>query len=152
MEKQRGFIALMSVIIIAAVLLMMIASSSGIAFRGRFDALDYENKKISVGLAEACARTAMLKLAQNPNYRVDQGSVGESVVVEAGKTSCKICQVLLDGQDYIIKTRAARKVGFPAETVFTNLSVSVAFGGSDFTVNFWSETDKSQNSSTCIPE
>jgi hypothetical protein len=91
-------------------------------------------------------------LAQNPNYRVDQGFVGELVVVEAGKTSCKICQVLFDGQDYIIKTRAARKVGFPAETVFTNLSVSVAFDGSDFMVNSWSETDTSENSSTCVCE
>jgi Tfp pilus assembly protein PilX len=84
-KNQRGFVALISVIIISAVLLFLMVTAAAIAFRGRFNTLDYENKKISVGLAEACVQTAMLKLAQSESYN----PADELVTVETGKI-CKI--------------------------------------------------------------
>jgi len=67
-KNQQGFVALMAVIIISAVLLMMMVTAAGIAFRGRFTVLDYENKKISVGLAESCVRIAQARIAQDNSY------------------------------------------------------------------------------------
>jgi len=46
-QKQKGFAALAVSIIISAILLSMMAGAAGIAWRGRFAALDYENKKFN---------------------------------------------------------------------------------------------------------
>lgn len=67
-HTQSGFIALMSAIIISVVLLLMITNLSLTGFYGRFNILDAELKEQSLAFAEACADTALLKLANNSSY------------------------------------------------------------------------------------
>lgn len=135
-KNQQGFVALMSVIIISAVLLVMMVSAAGIAFRGRFSVLDYENKKIGVGLAEACAQVAMLKIAQNSQY-----GGGEDVVVEGDK-KCRICSVA-GNNPYIISARAAYR------GTHTNLEVRAFPNGNNFNIDSWQEKANVENPDAC---
>jgi len=71
-KNQQGFVALMAVIIISAVLLMMMVTAAGIAFRGRFTVLDYENKKsVSVlpNLVCGSRRRGLLKIIVTPETK-----------------------------------------------------------------------------------
>ncbi|MBM3261539.1 hypothetical protein FJY93_03915 [Candidatus Kaiserbacteria bacterium] len=61
--SQRGFVALISVIIIAAVLLLVVASSGLTSFYSRFNTLDAELKARSEGVADACVDYALVQLA-----------------------------------------------------------------------------------------
>jgi len=126
-KNQQGFVALMAVIIISAVLLMMMVTAAGIAFRGRFTVLDYENKKISVGLAESCVRIAQARIAQDNSY-----AGNEKTALEGGKT-CKICPIVGNGP-YTVQTRAVYN------NAYTNLTVRMTLNGASFTINSWDET------------
>lgn len=63
LASEKGFIALISVIVISAILLSLIFTLEISSFFNRFDNLDAENKRISLGLAEACVNMAMLPSA-----------------------------------------------------------------------------------------
>lgn len=138
-----GFIALMSVIIISAILLVLVFTLGVSSFFNRFDALDAENKRISLGLAEACVNVAMLKIAQNPNYGTTPPlpaggecvSVGDTCSAAASKKVCKICTVTpVATFPKTIETRAVYN------GAYTNLSVAVDNSvPGNFTVNAWSE-------------
>src|SRR5665647_220935 len=67
-NPNEGFIALMSTVILAAVLMVIVITASFSGFFARFDALASENKRISLGLSESCTNIALLKIAQNYNY------------------------------------------------------------------------------------
>ncbi len=64
-NTEQGYIALISAIIIALVLLVMTAAVSQAAFFARFNALDAEYKRISLGLAESCVNVALLRISQS---------------------------------------------------------------------------------------
>jgi hypothetical protein len=67
-NMKNGFVALIATIIISIVLLGMVLGRSWSSFQSRFDSLDSEFKKISLGLAESCAHLSLLKIAQNYYY------------------------------------------------------------------------------------
>ena len=129
---ESGFIALMSVIIMSAILLALLFTLGASSFLNRFDVLDVENKRISLGLAEACANRAMIKLAQNPGYAPPAG--GECVEVGGGKCPsgpliCKICQ------SSPIIARAVHN------NAYTNLEVDGSISGPNFAVSRWREVE-----------
>lgn len=123
---QQGFIALTSVIFISAVLLILTATLSASAYSLRFNVQDYENKKISSALAEACTKTALIKLAQNSDYSGD-----ELITVEPGRL-CKICGIAM-GQPKSILTRAVQN------GAYTNLLVVGSMSTENFAVSSWQE-------------
>ena len=67
-RRNKGFIALISAIVISVILLLIAANLSLTSFYGRSNILDSELKERSSALAEACADTAILKLANNKDY------------------------------------------------------------------------------------
>jgi len=80
-KTNSGFIALISAIIISAILLIIVTNLSLNGFYSRFNILDSELKERTSSLAEACADTALLKLANDSAY-----VGGESVTVPGGGT------------------------------------------------------------------
>lgn len=147
--NERGFIALMSVIVISAVLLVLVFTLGIASFFNRFDTLDTENKRVSLALAEACANTAMIKLAQDADYA--PVSVGECVSVSdicgaAGATrTCKICSVTKSGSIYTI---VARSVYGGA---YSNIRFKGYLTATNFSVSDWSELAVNPVSTCTLP-
>jgi hypothetical protein len=82
-KKQDGYVALISVIIISLTLLGLTSVLSMSNYFSRFNVLDKEYKRVSLGLAESCANVALLKIAQDPSYAV-------ATTVLVGSQSCII--------------------------------------------------------------
>lgn len=112
-NSNGGFIALVSVLLISVVLLLMVTTLSLSGFIGRFSILNSELKKVSASLAEACANTAVLKLAENWNY------TGNETIVVNGN-ACAVFPVAAAGADpQILKTQAVYRKSY------TNLVITV---------------------------
>ncbi len=136
---QKGFIALMSVIIISAILLVLLFTLGVASFFNRFDVLDTENKRVSLALAEACVNVAMIRLAKDSTYTVSLPGecvgVGDSCGAASAKMVCKICGVTVGAA--FPKTVEARAVYGGA---FTNLSAVLTDGvPGNFTITSWRE-------------
>ncbi|MDB5189481.1 MAG: putative hemagglutinin/hemolysin-related protein [Parcubacteria group bacterium] len=88
--QPRGFIALISSIVISTILLSLAASLGQGTFFSRFDALNGEYKTISRGFAEACTNVALLRIADQYSYAVqddsDYDTERSGVVVPLGAT------------------------------------------------------------------
>ncbi len=67
-QPHRGFIALISAVIISTVLLTIAVSIGANTFFSRFDALNHEYKRLSLGFAESCVTTALGRIGANYNY------------------------------------------------------------------------------------
>jgi hypothetical protein len=90
-SSNGGFIALMSAIIISVVLLVVVVSVSTGGFISRFNIVDSELKETSIGLAEACADIAILRLAADGSY--DPGA-GEVITVDdSDPMNIKKCEI-----------------------------------------------------------
>lgn len=137
MKSSSGYIALISVIIICAVLLIITFTVSFSGFFARYNIFDSENKKISVGLAEACVDTAILEIAKGNDV-----PAGTTVTVGDSTKVCKICEVTGAAQK-IIKAKAIYG------KAYTNLTVAVTPNASDVTIDSWEEVPT--NSSCVIP-
>ncbi len=83
-KNESGFIALMAVIVISAVLLSITFSVSAGGYFTRFNVLNGEFKRISLGLAESCVDVALLKIGEQ--YTTYTGN--ETIPV--GTQNCKI--------------------------------------------------------------
>jgi hypothetical protein len=133
---ERGFVALMSVIIMSVILLVMVYTLETSSFFARFDALDGENKQVSYELAEGCVNSAMIKVAQNSSYVPAAGgdclSVGGSCTGTDPQKVCKICSVGTSAGVTTVTTRALYN------GAFTNLKVS--FNATSYAITGWSET------------
>lgn len=133
MTKEYGYIALISAIIITALLLIITFTVSFSSFFARFNILDSEFKKVSTGLAEACAETAILELARG-NTPADDTCVNVGDPCPSGPKVCKICHVEnLGSNQYDIKTRAVY------QGATTNLLVNVTITTIDVITNSWEE-------------
>lgn len=104
MKNNSGFMALMSTIIISVILLLIATSLSLTSFYGRTNILDFELKEKSFALAEACADTAILRLAEDSSYG------GNETVNVVGADKCQIESVVggtinvkADYKNYITK-------------------------------------------------
>lgn len=140
---ERGFIALVSVVVMSAILLVLLLTLGVSSFLNRFDVLDTENKRVSLGLAEACVNMAMIKIAENPSYAPVSG--GECVRVGGdlcpnGPQVCKICQTSPS-----IVTRAVYN------GAYTNLEVEGSISGANFVVTKWLEVAPNPVSTCTLP-
>jgi len=142
-NSNRGFVALISVIIIFAILLVLATLIATSSFFTRFNVLDYENKKVSTALAEACAETAMVNLAKdkdfNPTATGDCVSVGDGCTDPARKKVCKICSI----DPVLIPRTLGDPVTITVRAVYngayTNLQVQGNISSSNFAVTSWDE-------------
>ena len=141
MQKERGFVALISVIIISAILLVLVYTLGASSFFTGFDALDAENKRVSLGLAEACVNDAMLQIAQGNDISTE---LSPAIMVDSvGPKTCRICEAKADtGQ---ILTRAVYK------GAYTNLSVAVDPSSPTLTITAWSETPTYSGPACILP-
>ncbi len=67
-SPQKGFIALISAIIISTILLALATTLGATTFFSRFDVLNSEYKRISLGLAEACVNQTLAKIGNDYDY------------------------------------------------------------------------------------
>lgn len=142
-KSGNGFIALMSVVIISAILLTLVFTLGVSSFFNRFDALDAENKRVSLGLAEACVNVAMINLAQDSTYSLATGGPGTCVSVgdtcpavvgaQTSKT-CKICSVVTSAGQSTINVRAVYN------QTYSNIATVVTLSGNNFTITSWNES------------
>ncbi|MFH1956382.1 MAG: hypothetical protein ABIJ28_01930 [Patescibacteria group bacterium] len=98
---NKGYIALISVLIIQALILAIII---GIFLRSNTEiklALGEQLSGKSRALAEACAEYALQQLKNNSNY-----SGNESIIID-GNDSCDILPIETSGSDKIVKTQSA---------------------------------------------
>jgi len=114
-EGRSGYIALISVIIIALLLITISVVISFGGFLSRFSILDNEYKEVSSGLAEACANTAILKIAENWSYT---SSLPETVTW--GANNCQIISVQDSGSQKVIHAQANYQKSY------TNLEIKVS--------------------------
>ncbi len=136
-KKEGGYIALISAIVISAVLLIITFSANFSSFFARFNILDSEYKKVSVGLAEACVDIAMLEIAKGNTPADDTCvNVGDSCPGDINQTKriCKICEVDEPTTDkFEIKTKAVYQKSA------TNLLVKVTKSPTTTDVTAWEE-------------
>jgi len=123
--KNRGFMALMSVIIISVILLLIASTLSFSGFSGRLNILDSEYKERSLALADACLDTAILRLATNPAY------VGGPPDVSVGSDKCTIRPIISDLTSFTIETKASYQKSI------TNLKVKIS--KLDLSIITWQE-------------
>ena len=124
MKNQSGYIALISAIVISVVLMAVTFALSFSGYFARFNILDSEYKERSVALAEACADTALLRLALNPGYAGNE-------TLTLGADSCFIRGITLAGGQFTIYTKAI------FQKINTNLKIFAA--SSDLSIISWEE-------------
>ncbi len=110
---MKGYVAITSAFIITALILVIVLGVSLSAVLTRENILSSDLKETSKALAEACAETALLKLAQNSSY------AGNETITVAAST-CSIVAVVASGTQKIITTTGR------AGDVYTNLRVTAS--------------------------
>lgn len=116
---NRGFIALLSVILISSTLLVLTASASLGGFYLRQNLLDAEFKERGVWLAKACVEEARLKLARDLYF-------SGNTEMNIGEDSCTIGATSDAEGQKLFKTRAIYK------NTYTVFDVSIDTG--DFSI------------------
>ncbi|MFM2374782.1 MAG: hypothetical protein RLZZ234_777 [Candidatus Parcubacteria bacterium] len=86
MHTQKGFVALITVLILSAVLMVGVVSLAQVGITSRYSLLDLENKTKSESLAHACVAVARIAVVNDPLFSVPNG--GKRVVV--GNALCFI--------------------------------------------------------------
>lgn len=146
---QRGFVALVSIVIMSGIVTVLIFTLGVSVLFSRFSVLDGEYKRTSLALAEACANTAMLKIAQDVAYTPDAG--GECVSVSdicgaSGAThTCRVCSVSRSGGRYTILTRAVYR------GAYTTLETKGTLGTKNFNVSSWRESGSYSGAICALP-
>lgn len=139
--KNRGFIALITVIIISVVLLGLVSASNTAGYFNRFNGLGREYKRTAFGLAESCINKALLTLAQNYTY-APQGSV----TAQLGSNSCTVTSITdtattATSRTVVIVANASYQSAFSTvEVKATIANPSVASSAPAVTINSWQET------------
>lgn len=136
-NTNRGFVALMSVIVISAILLVFVFTLGVASFFNRFDTLDTESRRVSLALAEACGNMAMLKIAQDAAYTPASGgecvSVSDTCGASGATRTCRICSVALSGSEYTVLARAVYG------SAYSNLRIKGSMSSTNFSVSEWTE-------------
>jgi len=120
----NGYIAITSAIIITILIITVILTTSTIGFFGRFNILGTLFKERGDALSNACADTALLKLAEDLNY------LGNETINVASST-CTILAIETNGTQKTIKTEGVDN------EVKTNIKVLLET--TDFTIISWDE-------------
>lgn len=128
MSKERGYIALMSVIVISVLLMTIAIAVSFTGFFSRFNVLSEEYKERSLALAEACADTALLNLSLDPGYN----PINQTINIDSD--ACIVVSKQIDspaaGQTTILTSGQFQQAT-------TNIKVVV--GSSDLSLVSWEE-------------
>lgn len=127
-DLNSGYIALTSAVVISALLIGITFTLSFSGFFARFNLLDSELKQKSLALAEACADTALLRLATNQSYSPSND------VISINQDQCTIVLIAPNvplANQATIKTQAVQK------NVTTILEVMVNLN--DLTIASWQE-------------
>jgi hypothetical protein len=110
--NQKGYIAIISAVVISFLIMGVALTLSFTGFFNRSNISNSEFKKMSNSLAEACASTALFKIAENKDYLGN-----ESVTVD--NNTCSIMTIESLGEQKIIKTTAT------VQNSTTNLKVTI---------------------------
>lgn len=94
-KENKGYIALVSVIILGGILLAVVASVSLLSYHRGATEIDYQSKQLSFFLAYSCLDHALLQLASDKSYSGNEThyigsfecSVGQIVVKKGGVAS-----------------------------------------------------------------
>ncbi len=97
-KDRTGYVALTSVIVVSIIALAITFTLSFTGFFVRSNISDSYFKDIANFLSESCARTAILKLANDPTY-----AGNENIAVDSD--SCNIQAIQTSGQTKIIQTK-----------------------------------------------
>jgi len=87
-QSERGFIALIAILIISVVLLASVISVAQFGITGRYILLDLERKAESESRAEACAQVARVAVFNDPAYEVTDKAV------PVGKSWCNVLSIV----------------------------------------------------------
>jgi hypothetical protein len=85
---ERGFVALISIIMLSVVLLASTLSLAQFGLVNRYFILDLENKSVSERLAEACVHVARIQIYNNPDYEPST-----PITIAIGGSACTISMV-----------------------------------------------------------
>jgi len=102
-NEEKGFIALISVVILSFVLLAAVLSLSQVGITSRFFLLDLENKAISEQLALGCIQSAIVDIVL---YETAYNPSNEPKDFPASDFTCFIESVSSVGSLYTIRTYA----------------------------------------------
>ncbi len=137
MNFKSGYIALVSVIILSSILLLVTLEMANISYIARFNTLRTEEKEQSASLARSCLQIALVRLAENPDYRPAStsdsslggpGPSGDNLKID--QDICQIISIDTSGpEELLVKTTATKGKSI------SNLLTSVHFTGSDISVN-----------------
>jgi hypothetical protein len=124
---QHGYIALMSAVIISLILTGMTFSLSGSGYFSRYNVLNSEYKRVSLGLAESCVNSALMKISQD--YMYMPAAMGDSVNV--GTQNCLIKSVTYGPE---IAGRKAAYIAAQADYqgAFSNIKVSATIASTTY--------------------
>ncbi len=126
-DNQSGFIALTSAVVITALLIVVTIALSYSGFFARFNVLDTEFKKESVGYAEACVEKARIMIANNvssypPTINIDSDNPGDECTLTVTGTA-----------PYVIHAQVVYK------NSYTNVQADATRSASNVTVANWKE-------------
>jgi hypothetical protein len=131
----KGFIALISVIIISVVLLALASTLGSSSLLSRFDTLNSEFKRVSLGLAESCTSVALLRIGQNyaydptsdPGYVAGKGSLVVVGVDSQGVSeSCYIESVTYGPEDAHHRKPVKIETQGQYRNAFTNVTIAAS--------------------------
>ena len=121
LKTQKGFIALISILIISAVLLATTISLGQFGIASRYFILHLEQKAVSEKLADGCVHIERIKVFNDPFYEVDT-----PLSYPIGDEACTVFDVSADGNESTLE------VGAQTGDAVTNLQVVVNNETGDF--------------------
>jgi hypothetical protein len=98
-HTERGFAALIAVVIISALLELLVAGGGARSYSALADILGTERKIKSYYSARSCAALALLEISRNPDFSKD-------APYTLGDTSCKITNVEKQASVFVITTES----------------------------------------------
>lgn len=121
--NDKGYIALISTIVISFVLAALTFSASAAGYAARANTLNREFKRVSLGLAEACANAALLSIAQSPDPAGFE-QLPPSSPINVGTGNCIIESIANDGAPGGPARKKIIKVRAEFQHAFSNLEIS----------------------------
>jgi len=113
---SQGYAALISILIICFVLLSIVTATSFESFEILLNVWSRHSKIMSSELAESCVDQAVIRVLQNPNFRVLEN--GESIKIDED-FFCRIVSIHKQDPLFVIQTEASvNKIFTKIESVF----------------------------------
>lgn len=127
-KNERGFVALISILILSTVLLATTLSLAQFGLANRYFILDLEQKSESEKLASSCVHIARIMVYNNP-----ASSVGNVISEPIGTDRCSIVRITQNGSQSTVQTKGVKG------NAITNLQVVINNTNGNFVS--WNEID-----------